>query len=115
MTTPFHNLDAALPGLSASSVILACNIADRTLGLGLHRTVSAVLGQGISRATQRDYTAAMEFIAGFIAPIQLGDVTGEIDRDYLCHCINAARLCALAVLTIRQAKSKLPIEAIEAE
>ena len=115
MTTPFHNLDAALPGLSASSVILACNIADRTLGLGLHRTVSAVLGQGISRATQRDYIAAMKFIAGFIAPIQLADVTGEIDRDHLRHCINAARLCATAVLTIRQAKSDLPIEAIEEE
>jgi hypothetical protein len=77
--------------------------------------VSAVLGQGISRATQRDYIAAMKFIAGFIAPIQLADVTGEIDRDYLRHGINAARLCATAVLTIRKAKSKLPIEAIEEE
>jgi len=112
---PFHNLDAALPGLSASSVILACNSADRTLGLGLHRTVSAVLGQGNSRATQRDYDAAMEFIAGFIAPIQLDDVTGEIDRDHMRAGCNAARLCAEAVLTLRHAKNRLPIEAIAAE
>jgi hypothetical protein len=115
MTTPFHNLDAALPGLSASSVILACNSADRTLGLGLHRTVRAVLGQPIGRASGRDYDAALAFIAGFIAPIQLDDVTGEVNRSYMSEACNAARLCAEAVLAVRQAKNRLPIEAIAAE
>lgn len=112
---PFHNLDAALPGLSASDVILACNSVDATLGLGLHRTVRAVLGQAIARSSGRDYNAALNFIAGFIAPIQLDDVTGEIDRDHMHAGCRAARLCAEAVLNVRQSKARLNIEAIAAE
>jgi hypothetical protein len=112
---PFHNLDASLPGLTASSVILACNSVERTLGQGMHRTVRAVLGQTIARASQRDYDAALEFIAGFIAPIQLDDVTVDVNRDHMRAGCNAARLCADAVLTLRHAKNRLPIEAIAAE
>lgn len=106
----FQHLDAALPGLTASEVIFACSSACSTLGLGLDRTVSAVLAQGLSRAEGRDYDAARSFILSFIAPIQLDDVTRDIDRSHLGDCLRAARLTAEAVLAVRQSKSRLNIE-----